>query len=75
MSDNSSFSSSGCGGCGCSNFIPALLTSMVGYHVNHGSWFWTTMDFLFWPVAIIKWIIFQEVTSTIIRETFPWFFR
>jgi|TARA_R110000822_G_scaffold162065_1_gene302401 hypothetical protein len=50
----------------------ALPTAMVGYHI-HGSIFWAIMDFIFWPLALIKWAICQEITLTIIKETFSWF--
>lgn len=65
---------SGANGSGCFTFLFAVLTGMVGYHM-HGSMFWAVMDVLFWPIAILKWIIYQEVTLTIIKETFYWFFK
>ena len=55
-------------------FIIAVLVAMIGYHI-HGSGFWTLMDFLFWPLAIVKWLICQELTLTVIKETFSFFFR
>lgn len=66
-------------GCGCSTttFIHVLfgiLTAMVGYHI-HYSVFWTIIDFLFWPIAIIKWVIFHEITLRVLKDTFGWFFN
>ncbi len=61
-------------GSGCFTFIVALLTGMVGYNM-HGSMFWAIVDFFFWPIAIVKWIIYEEVTLSIIKSTFSWFFR
>lgn len=51
-----------------------LLTAMVGYTI-HGSLFWSIVDFFFTPIAILKWIICQEITMTIIHNTFTWFFK
>ena len=53
--------------------IFSVLTAMVGYTI-HGSIFWSLMDFIFTPIAIIKWIICHEITLTVIKETFTWFF-
>ena len=50
----------------------AIPTAMVGHHI-HGSMFWAIMDLIFWPFALIKWVIYQEITLTIIKETFSWF--
>ena len=49
------------------------LTAMIG-HTIHGSIFWAIMDFFFCPFAWIKWLICHEVTMTIIKKTFTWFF-
>jgi hypothetical protein len=53
--------------------IFSILVAMVGYHI-HGSLFWSVMDFIFTPITIIKWLICHEVTMTIIKDTFSWFF-
>ena len=54
--------------------IFAVLTSMVGYTI-HESIFWTVMDFIFPVFAWLKWLIFHEVTMSVLRETFAWFFN
>lgn len=51
-----------------------LITTMIGYTI-HGSIFWGIMDFFFAPLAWIKWLVCHEVTISIIKETFPWFFK
>lgn len=51
-----------------------ILTAMVGYTI-HNSIFWSIIDFLFAPIAWIKWIICQEVTLSILKTTFSWFFN
>ena len=57
-----------------SGFIISTLTAMVGNTI-HGSTFWTVMDFLFAPLPWLKWIVFQEVNITIIKNTFSWFLK
>ena len=52
----------------------SIITAMIGYTI-HGSIFWSIMDFLFTPIAWIKWLAFHEVTLSIIKETFSWFFK
>lgn len=44
-------------------------TAMIGYHI-HGSVGWGIMDWIFYPVVWIKWLIYNEVSATIIKETF-----
>jgi hypothetical protein len=56
------------------NIIFSLPTAMIGYQI-HSSGFWAFMDFIFWPLAWIKWVIFQEVTLTIIKSAFDWFLK
>jgi hypothetical protein len=51
-----------------------LPTAMIGYQI-HSSGFWAFMDFIFWPLAWIKWFIFQEVNLTIIKSAFDWFLK
>lgn len=52
--------------------ICCLLTSMVGYQI-HGSIFWSIMDWIFMPIAWIKWLVMHQVNMSIIRETFSFF--
>jgi len=47
----------------------ALSTAIVGYHI-HGSIFWALVDWVFWPIALFKWVICQEISMTVIREAF-----
>ena len=49
------------------------ITAFIGYEI-HGSVFWSIMDFLFWPFAWVKWLIYHEVNTSVIKETFSWFF-
>ena len=51
----------------------SVLTAMIGYTI-HGSLFWAVMDFIFVPFAWIKWLIMKQVTLSIIKATFSWFF-
>jgi len=51
----------------------SVATAMIGYTIHH-SLFWSIMDFIFTPLAWIKWLIMHEVTYTIIKHTFNFFF-
>jgi hypothetical protein len=53
--------------------IFAVLTAMIGKTI-HGSTGWAIADFFFCPFAWIKWLICHEVTLSIIKKTFTWFF-
>jgi len=53
--------------------IFGLLTAIVGYEI-HSSIFWSIVDFLLFPLVWIKWIILHEVTLSIIKGAFDWFF-
>lgn len=53
--------------------IFCVITAMVGYTI-HGSLFWSIADFFFAPIAWAKWLICREVTLSIIKNTFSWFF-
>ena len=56
------------------NIIFSLPTAMIGYQI-HSSIGWAIMDFIFWPLAWIKWVICHEVTLTIIKSAFDWFLK
>ena len=54
--------------------IIGLLAAMVGYTIHH-SLFWSIVDFFFYPIAIIKWIICKQLTLSVLKTTFSWFFK
>lgn len=54
--------------------IFAAITAMIGYHI-HNSIAWAIFDFIFWWFDWVKWLICHQVTATIIRETFSFFFK
>lgn len=54
--------------------IFAFLTSQIGFAI-HKSLFWAVVDFFFSPLAWAKWIIYKEVSLSIIKSTFEWFFK
>ncbi len=56
------------------HLILATLTAMVGYAI-HGSLCWSIVDFIFYPIAIIKWLIYQEITLSVLHRAFSWFFN
>ncbi len=51
-----------------------ISTAMVGKAIHHST-FWAIMDFIFAPLAWIKWFICQEVTLSIIKSAFAWFMK
>lgn len=46
-----------------------IFICMVGYTI-HGSIFWSIMDFIFSPFALIKWMVYHQITFVIIQQTF-----
>lgn len=52
----------------------AIFTAVIGYHI-HGGFFWTAMDFIFSPLAWLKWLICHEVNMSVIKATFGFFFQ
>ena len=60
--------------------ILVTAMAMLGYNINvtAGSWtplFWSIVDFFLWPIALIKWCIFHQISMSVIRHTFHWFFN
>lgn len=54
--------------------VASLCTAMIGYHI-HGSLFWAFMDYVFTLFAWAKWLVCQQVTLSIIRDTFSFFWK
>jgi hypothetical protein len=52
----------------------ATATAMVGHAIHH-SLFWSVMDFIFMPIAWVKWLICQEVNLSIIKSAFDFFLK
>jgi uncharacterized membrane protein len=57
------------------SWIAAIVTAIIGYNVNDQSVFWAVVDFFFWPLAWIKWLICQEVNISIIKDSFSFFLQ
>jgi hypothetical protein len=55
-----------------SNVLVSLGTAMIGHTIHH-SLFWALVDFIFWPIAWVKWLICHQVTLSIIKQTFGFF--
>lgn len=53
--------------------IFATLTAIIGYHM-HGNFFYVLCDFFLWPFVWVKWLIWHEVTLSLIKQAFSWFF-
>lgn len=56
------------------NYVLATLTGMIGYNINNNSICWGIVDGIFYPFAIIKWIVCEQLTLSLIKQTFPFFF-
>jgi len=62
------------------NIIVATGTAILGYHINVQAescspGFWACVDFVFWPIAWIKWLILEQVNLSIIKTSFSFFFN
>jgi hypothetical protein len=51
-----------------------VITAIIGYHIHH-SIFWAIMDCIFFPFAWAKWLLMKQVTLTIIKSAFGFFFK
>lgn len=51
-----------------------VATAEIGYTIHHSAG-WALVDFIFTPLAWVKWIICHEVTLSVIKHTFEWFFN
>jgi hypothetical protein len=54
--------------------ICGVITAIIGYHIHH-SIFWAIIDGLFFPFVWAKWLVMQQVTLTIIKDSFGFFFK
>lgn len=56
---------------GSFSLIAAYITGVLGYYLNNNSILWGIIDGLFYPIAIIKWLAYGELTWSLIKESFP----
>ena len=49
-----------------------VAIAMVGYHI-HGSIFWSIVDFFLCPLALAKWVFCHQITLSVLKATFGWF--
>lgn len=54
--------------------IFCVLTAMISYTINN-SIIWAILAFFFSPLCWIKWLVCHDVTLSVIKETFSWFFQ
>ena len=57
------------------NSVAAVIVGKLGYTLNNDSLFWGIVDGLFYPIALIKWIFCEQLTLTLIKNAFPFFFN
>jgi hypothetical protein len=55
-------------------WLLGIPTAIIGYAIHH-SIFWSVMDFIFLPLAWIKWLICQEVSVSVIKSAFSFFLK
>jgi hypothetical protein len=60
--------------------IFCVATGMVGYNINVAAasscpLFWSIVDWAFTPIAIVKWLICQQLNMSVIKHTFAFFFN
>lgn len=55
-------------------FLFTIGTGMISYTINH-SIFWAILATIFTPVAWIKWLIYHDISMSILRETFSFLFN
>jgi NhaP-type Na+/H+ or K+/H+ antiporter len=51
-----------------------LGTAVIGHHI-HGSGFWAVVNFLFAPLSWLYWLVTQQVSLTIIHDSFSFFLK
>jgi len=54
--------------------IFCTTTAIIGNNI-HNSVFWSIVDFFFAPLAWLKWLIYKEVSLTIIEQSFDFFLK
>lgn len=52
--------------------IGSVLTTIIGQTI-HSSFWWGIIDFFFWPIVWVKWLICKDVNLSLIKEAFSWF--
>lgn len=54
--------------------IFAICTGVIGHQI-HGSIGWAILDWIFAPLAWLKWLLCHEVNISIIKHAFDFFFK
>lgn len=52
--------------------IIAIFTSMIGYEIHHNI-FYAIVNFIFWPISWIYWLVCHDVNITTIKAAFSFF--
>lgn len=52
----------------------SVCVAMIGYTI-HGNMFYSILDFVFTPVAVIYWLIDKDLNLTVIKHTFEFFLK
>lgn len=54
--------------------VIAVCVAMIGYQ-RHGDTLWAIIDFMFWPIAVVKWLIYHEINVSLIKTTFDFLLK
>jgi hypothetical protein len=57
------------------SWVFAYIVGVLGYNLNNNSLFWGIIDGLFYPIVLIKWLICEELTLSLVKQSFPFFFN
>lgn len=52
----------------------SVATALLGYHIHHSK-FWAFVDWVFPIIAWVKWLCYQQINCSVIRETFSFFLQ
>ena len=57
------------------SYVLAYIVGVLGYNLNNNSLFWGIIDAIFYPIVLIKWLICEELTLSLVKQSFPFFFN
>ena len=54
--------------------VIAVCVAMIGYQI-HGDLSWSVLDFIFWPIALIKWLVCHQINLSVVKATFSFLLK
>lgn len=52
--------------------LVSVATAMVGYQIHHNL-FYSIINFIFWPISWVYWLVCHDVNLSLIKKTFEFF--